>query len=89
MFKVFLLIVYVIINLNGSWIWECGPCCRGSLLAEFLTDGDAHGPLKKSVEELEKHDPKALEYCSQLASRYSKQLFEIYKNKEDPHFLPC
>lgn len=71
------------------WIRESGPCCRGSLLAEFLTDGDPHGPLKKSVEELEKHDPKALEYCSRLASHYSKQLFEIYKNKEDPYFLPC
>eukprot|EP00268_Persea_americana_P017287 TRINITY_DN18324_c0_g1_i2.p1 TRINITY_DN18324_c0_g1~~TRINITY_DN18324_c0_g1_i2.p1 ORF type:complete len:719 (-),score=195.05 TRINITY_DN18324_c0_g1_i2:422-2578(-) len=62
---------------------------KGSLLADFLTDGDPHGPLKKSVEELEKHDPKALEYCSRLASHYSKQLFEIYKNKEDPYFLPC
>ncbi|PRQ60338.1 hypothetical protein RchiOBHm_Chr1g0380081 [Rosa chinensis] len=61
---------------------------RGSKLASFLTDGDPYCDLRKTVEELEEHDPKALETCRTFATRYSKQLFEIYKNKEDPLFLP-
>ncbi|GAV66234.1 hypothetical protein CFOL_v3_09744 [Cephalotus follicularis] len=61
---------------------------RGTTLAEFLTDGDPKGDLKKSVKQLEVYDSKAVETCRTLASRYSKQLFEIYKNKEDPFFLP-
>ncbi|KAJ7959285.1 Homeobox-leucine zipper HOX24 [Quillaja saponaria] len=61
---------------------------RGSDLAEFLTDGDPHGDLKKSVNELHKFDPRGVELCNTLAARYSKQLFEIYKKKEDPHFHP-
>ncbi|XP_058100246.1 uncharacterized protein LOC131245070 isoform X2 [Magnolia sinica] len=59
---------------------------KGSDLAEYLMDGDLHGPLIKSVEELEKHEPGAVEYCSHLASHYSRQLFEIYQNKEDCFF---
>ncbi|XP_010261492.1 PREDICTED: uncharacterized protein LOC104600314 isoform X2 [Nelumbo nucifera] len=61
---------------------------RGTTLAEFLTDGDPRGDLKKSVEELERFDPRALEECKRLAAKYSKQLFNIYQNKEDPLFLP-
>nr|XP_010925775.2 uncharacterized protein LOC105048228 [Elaeis guineensis] len=61
---------------------------RGSMMAEFLLDGDPHGPLKKSVQELERYDPQGLDYCYKLATRYSKQLFMIYQNKEDPYFLP-
>uniref|UniRef100_A0A2P2NYB9 Uncharacterized protein MANES_06G157000 n=1 Tax=Rhizophora mucronata TaxID=61149 RepID=A0A2P2NYB9_RHIMU len=61
---------------------------RGSHLAEFLTGGDPTGDVKKSVQELEEYDSKAVELCRTLATRYSKQLFEIYKNKEDPLFLP-
>ncbi|XP_008792315.2 uncharacterized protein LOC103708939 [Phoenix dactylifera] len=61
---------------------------RGSLMAEFLLDGDPHGPLKKSAQELERYDPQGLDYCYKLATRYSKQLFTIYQNKEDPYFLP-
>jgi hypothetical protein len=61
---------------------------RGSALAEFLTDGDPGGGLKKSVTELQEYDPKAVQLCRRLATHYSKQLFEIYKNKEDPLFLP-
>ncbi|KAF3959760.1 hypothetical protein CMV_015454 [Castanea mollissima] len=60
---------------------------RGSRLAEFLTDGDATGDVKKSVKELQEYDPYAVELCRKLATHYSKQLFEIYKNKEDPLFL--
>ncbi|GMH08918.1 hypothetical protein Nepgr_010758 [Nepenthes gracilis] len=57
---------------------------RGTMIAEFLTDGDPHGDLKRSVEEFQEFDCEALELCRTLASRYSKQLFEIYQNKEDP-----
>ncbi|OWM75566.1 uncharacterized protein LOC116195990 [Punica granatum] len=61
---------------------------RGSNLGHFLTEGDPEGDLKKSVEELKEHDPKAVELCRSLATHYSKQLFEIYQKKEDPLFLP-
>lgn len=61
---------------------------RGSDLAEFLTDGDPKGDLMKNVEELREYNPKGLELCRTLATHYSKQLFAIYKNKEDPFFLP-
>ncbi|XP_042480932.1 uncharacterized protein LOC122061615 isoform X2 [Macadamia integrifolia] len=59
---------------------------RGTNLAEFLLDGDPRGELKKTVEELEKHMPRGLDECRRLASHYSKQLFKIYQNKEDPYF---
>lgn len=59
---------------------------RGSLLAEFLTENDPFGPMKKSVQDLEKHNSKGVQYCRDLAIHHSKQLFEIYKNDEDPHF---
>lgn len=60
---------------------------RGTSLAEFLTDGSG-GELRKSVEELKQYSAKGIEVCRELAKRYSKQLFAIYKNKEDPFFLP-
>lgn len=60
---------------------------RGSRLAEFLTDGDTTGDVKKSAKELQEYDPNAVELCRKLATHYSKQLFEIYKNKEDALFL--
>ncbi|KAH1125552.1 hypothetical protein GYH30_014907 [Glycine max] len=60
--------------------------CRGSTLAEFLNHGDPRGGLKKSVKELQEYDPKAVEQCRTFAIRYSKQLYHIYKNKEDPFF---
>ncbi|KAJ8554340.1 hypothetical protein K7X08_025018 [Anisodus acutangulus] len=59
---------------------------RGSTLDEFLTDGDPQGDMNKSMEELQAYDPKGVEVCLTLATRYSKQLFAIYKNKEDPFF---
>ncbi|EEC70194.1 hypothetical protein OsI_00936 [Oryza sativa Indica Group] len=61
---------------------------RGSSIAEFLLDGDTFGPLKKTVHDLEQYDRYALEFCHKLAARYSKQLFSIYQNKEDPYFHP-
>uniref|UniRef100_A0A7N0U681 Uncharacterized protein n=2 Tax=Kalanchoe fedtschenkoi TaxID=63787 RepID=A0A7N0U681_KALFE len=63
---------------------------RGSELAEFLTDGgNPYGPVTKSVEDLEKYYPGGVELCGNLARKYSKQLFTIYQNKEDPLFLPA
>ncbi|KAG7013293.1 hypothetical protein SDJN02_26052 [Cucurbita argyrosperma subsp. argyrosperma] len=62
---------------------------KGTRLAEFLTDGDPQGNLNKSVRELEEYDPNAINLCRKLATHYSKQLFEIYGNKEDPLFLPA
>ncbi|OMO75961.1 hypothetical protein CCACVL1_15968 [Corchorus capsularis] len=59
---------------------------RGCSLGEFLTDGDPQGDLKKSVKELQEYNPKGVELCRHLATRYSKQLFTIYHNKEDPYF---
>ncbi|KAF3432874.1 hypothetical protein FNV43_RR23976 [Rhamnella rubrinervis] len=61
---------------------------RGTTLGMFLTDGDSQGDVTKSVQELQKYDPKGIELCRKFATHYSKQLFEIYKNKEDPFFLP-
>ncbi|KAJ6760229.1 hypothetical protein OIU79_025155 [Salix purpurea] len=61
---------------------------RGSKLAEFLIDGDPSGDLKKSVLELQAYNSKGVKLCRKLATHYSKQLFQIYKNKEDPLFLP-
>ncbi|XP_020156604.1 uncharacterized protein [Aegilops tauschii subsp. strangulata] len=59
---------------------------RGSRVAQFLLDGDAAGPLKKTAQDLEKYDRRALEFCHKMAFRYSKQLFAIYQKKEDPYF---
>ncbi|XP_047157165.1 uncharacterized protein LOC124827979 [Vigna umbellata] len=59
---------------------------RGSTLAEYLTHGDPRGGLKKSLKELQEHDPKAVELCRTFAIRYSKQLYHIYINKENPFF---
>ncbi|CAF2121825.1 unnamed protein product [Brassica rapa] len=59
---------------------------RGTRIGQFLTDGDPEGDLKKSVEELRRFECNAVEICSDLARHYSKQLFEIYNNREDPFF---
>ncbi|XP_052623692.1 uncharacterized protein LOC128129017 [Lactuca sativa] len=59
-----------------------------SKVAEIFTDGDSSGDLNKTVEELRRYDTKGSELCMTLAFKYSKQLFEIYKNKEDPFFMP-
>ncbi|KAF8643631.1 hypothetical protein HU200_066687 [Digitaria exilis] len=61
---------------------------RGSHIAEFLLDGDRDGPLKKTISDLEEYDPYALGFCHKVAKNYSKQLFAIYQNKEDPDFHP-
>ncbi|KAJ0753130.1 hypothetical protein HanPI659440_Chr09g0332301 [Helianthus annuus] len=61
---------------------------RASKLAEILTDGDPNGDLSVTVEELKKYDSKGIGLCLTLATKYSKQLFRIYQNKEDPYFPP-
>ncbi|KAL8232106.1 hypothetical protein R6Q57_001884 [Mikania cordata] len=61
---------------------------RASKLAEFLIDGDCNDDLKKKVEELREYDSNGIELCMSLAAKYSKQLFRIYQNKEDPYFIP-
>lgn len=75
------------IHFNQRGFSQC-DASRGTRLAEFLTDGDQKGDLVKSVEELQAFDRKGVEVCRKLATHYSKQLFEIYLNKEDPFFLP-
>ncbi|KAK1663274.1 hypothetical protein QYE76_051433 [Lolium multiflorum] len=59
---------------------------RGSRIAQFLLDGDASGPLKKTAPDLKKYDRYGLQFCHKMAFRYSKQLFAIYQSKEDPYF---
>uniref|UniRef100_A0ACD5VUQ9 Uncharacterized protein n=1 Tax=Avena sativa TaxID=4498 RepID=A0ACD5VUQ9_AVESA len=59
---------------------------RGSDIAQFLLDGDASGHLKKTVQDLEEYDRYGLKFCHKIASHYSKQLFAIYQNQEDPYF---
>ena len=55
-------------------------------MADFLTDGNPKGGLKKTVEELREFDFEGIEICRLIAFRYSKQLYEIFVNKEDPFF---
>ncbi|XP_073130830.1 uncharacterized protein [Henckelia pumila] len=73
------------INLNRRGFSQC-DAHRGSALAEFLTDGEPQSDVKKSVEELLEFNPKGDELCRELAKHYSKQLFAIYHNGEDPFF---
>ncbi|XP_026423786.1 uncharacterized protein LOC113319867 isoform X1 [Papaver somniferum] len=74
-------------NVSADWLFHYSDALsRGSTLAEFLMDGDRRGDLKKTVEELDVFDGKAREDCKRLAKSYSKQLFRIYQNKEDPFF---
>ncbi|KAK9075373.1 hypothetical protein SSX86_003696 [Deinandra increscens subsp. villosa] len=61
---------------------------RGSELAEFLLNNDPNGDLVKTEEDLKEFDPEGLERCMSLAAKYSKQVFEIYQNNEDPYFKP-
>ncbi|KAG2594816.1 hypothetical protein PVAP13_5KG022600, partial [Panicum virgatum] len=71
--------------------FQCYISCTttwGSHIAEFLLGGDRDGPLMKTIPDLEKHDPSAVGFCRKVASNYSKQLFAIYQNKEDPYFHP-
>ncbi|KAI3757699.1 hypothetical protein L6452_05242 [Arctium lappa] len=75
------------IHHNDRGFSQC-DASRASKVAEFLTDGDSCGDMNKTVEELKQHDSKGIKLCMALAAKYSKQLFNIYQNKEDPYFLP-
>jgi len=55
-------------------------------LAEFLLDGNLQGPLKRTAEELVKHDSGGQDLLGRVAMGFSEQLFSIYRNKEDPYF---
>lgn len=57
-------------------------------MADFLTDGESQGDVIKTVEELLEFNSDGIEICRDLATRYSKQLFDIYENEEDPYFRP-
>ncbi|KAJ4825998.1 hypothetical protein Tsubulata_027591, partial [Turnera subulata] len=72
----------ITLNKNSRGFSHC-DAERGSNLALLLTEGDPWSDPKKSIEELH---PKAVELCRTLATRYSRQLFDIFKNKEDPFF---
>uniref|UniRef100_A0A0E0KPH3 Uncharacterized protein n=1 Tax=Oryza punctata TaxID=4537 RepID=A0A0E0KPH3_ORYPU len=56
---------------------------RATQLAEFLLDGDINGPMKKNKEDLVNHDATGPKFIQQFAIQCSKQLFDIYRNKED------
>ncbi|KAJ6712589.1 hypothetical protein OIU79_008745 [Salix purpurea] len=58
---------------------------RGAALAEFLINGDPQGKLQ--ILELIKYDPEGLDDCKRLAIKYSKQLFEMYRQKGDRLFF--
>lgn len=55
---------------------------RGSILALFLSNGNSHGKLTKSVEELKNFDVCGLIDCRRIAIEHLKQLFELYWNNE-------
>ena len=56
------------------------------MLAEFLLDGDLQGPLKRTVEDLAKHDSTGHDFLERVVLRRSEQLFSIYRNKDDKYF---
>uniref|UniRef100_A0A5B7B637 Putative sarcolemmal membrane-associated protein-like n=1 Tax=Davidia involucrata TaxID=16924 RepID=A0A5B7B637_DAVIN len=76
-------------SFSKKWGFDQFDALRVTNLAKFLIDGDPQGKLKKSVSELQQYDLKGLDDCRKLATWHSKQLFEIYRKKEDPFFFPC
>ncbi|KAJ6426498.1 hypothetical protein OIU84_022153 [Salix udensis] len=58
---------------------------RGAALAEFLINGNPQGKLQ--ILELIKYDPEGFNDCKRLAIKYSKQLFEMYRQKGDRLFF--
>ncbi|KAL6615725.1 hypothetical protein ACP70R_037995 [Stipagrostis hirtigluma subsp. patula] len=59
---------------------------RLAKLVDFLLDGNLQGPLKRAAEELVKHDPTGPTFLEGVLLGCMQQLFDIYKNKEDPYF---
>ena len=56
------------------------------MLAEFLLDSDLQGPLKRTVEDLAKHDSTGHDFLERVVLLCSEQLFSIYRNKDDKYF---
>ncbi|KAL7159964.1 hypothetical protein ABFS83_01G063100 [Erythranthe nasuta] len=61
---------------------------RGRDLAEYLIDGDSELRLKKSVSEVKREFPDAINKCRILAVDYYEKLFMLYCSEEDPFFGP-
>lgn len=55
-------------------------------MAEFLMDGNAHGPCRKTHEELEEVFKGSVALCSWLVKTYSNKLYLIYSSELDPYF---
>ncbi|RZC86830.1 hypothetical protein C5167_030180, partial [Papaver somniferum] len=75
-------------EISDKGLFHKSDVLRCATLAKFLMDEHCEGDLNKSVKELETFDPKAVDDCKRLATRYSTQLFSIYQNRKDPFFLP-
>ncbi|KAG8055986.1 hypothetical protein GUJ93_ZPchr0001g33133 [Zizania palustris] len=60
--------------------------CRAIELAVFLLGGDLQGPVKRTVEEVLRHDVAWSILLRKVVFSCSKVLFDIYRNKEDPYF---
>ncbi|KAL7122884.1 hypothetical protein ACP275_01G071600 [Erythranthe tilingii] len=61
---------------------------RGRDLAEYLIDGDSELRLKKSVSEVKREFPDAINKCRILAVDYCEKLFMLYCSEEDPFYGP-
>ncbi|TVU35710.1 hypothetical protein EJB05_17611, partial [Eragrostis curvula] len=59
---------------------------RMAKLVEFLLDGNVDGPLKRTAEELMIHDSTGPTFLEDVVCEFCEQLFDIYRNKEDPYF---
>ncbi|PVH38296.1 hypothetical protein PAHAL_5G221600 [Panicum hallii] len=71
---------------SGYSILSKSDVQRAAELAGFLLDGNLQGPLKRTAEELVKHDSGGQNLLGRVAMGFSEQLFSIYRNKEDPYF---
>ncbi|KAM0840263.1 hypothetical protein ACQ4PT_059774 [Festuca glaucescens] len=60
---------------------------RANKLAEFLLGGDLQGPMKRTVEGLEKQDSTNVYFLQKVTMGCSEQLYGIFRNKEDPYFF--
>ncbi|KAL8064041.1 hypothetical protein ABFX02_01G065700 [Erythranthe guttata] len=61
---------------------------RGRDLAECLIDGDPELRLKKSVSEIKRHFPDAINECRILARSYYEKLYMLHCSGEDRFFRP-
>lgn len=56
------------------------------MLAGFLLDGNLQGPLKRTAEDLVKHDSTGHDLLERVVLQCSEQLFCIFRNKDDKYF---